>query len=143
MTSSDMDKYKLAKCRIWSGIVNAGQCLYVPWGFLICESSLNGAEVIGVRYMVVDDRRSSQFDALLSKLIPTNVRSIKANTSIAMVAKLIDAQNRAEATPVIASTEPTLSMIMKKVKEEQNKSVIAKVELATKGMSVASASGPP
>ena len=99
---------------IFAGVVEHGQALYLPWGHCIVEEVINGADVTGIRWMAIQDERSPAFEALLSKISPSDVVKVKPNTSLGFLLKVVDAQNH-----LAKQKEVPVAHVVQKIKVER------------------------
>jgi hypothetical protein len=76
-------------CEIWTADVTVGQGLYVPWGWVVAEKTLNGETHAGIRWMSFLDGATDGLKALTALLLPVDVSKIKAGTAAHFLGKVI------------------------------------------------------
>ncbi len=93
MTSTTLDKFKTANIKVWSGVVNPNEGIYLPMGYILSEVSLNGEECSGVRWILVDRVASLAMKGLVAKVFPEDISGVKPNTSLGFLLKVVQAIN--------------------------------------------------
>ena len=89
----------LEKADVVATTVNPGDIVYLPWGWCCAEECINNAEVFGLRFMVVRDSTSDEFDFVskifvsvhkaINKALPTDGSSSVISTVPALGSKCI------------------------------------------------------
>lgn len=129
------------------GRVKEGSALYLPWGWLLIEKTVNMSECGGVRWMWLPEIMDDSAKAMIIKLLPSDLSSVKPNTSLSFLRKIVEILNvqaaaaaakgaagkslpalkpgeKAPALPAPAAP-PSTQSFLQKVKEERKIALVA------------------
>ena len=73
---------------VYAGVVPKGTGLYVPWGYIVVESTLNGEETSGIRWMSFHDAYTPAFKKLVTHLLPADTSKVRPGTAAHFLVKI-------------------------------------------------------
>ena len=85
----------LAKCKCVATKVGPSQLLSIPWGWAVCECTLNNTNNAGLRWTDVRSAGTPGLNELI-KVIAPKPDEVKANTSTALLLKIVKGMAKAE-----------------------------------------------
>jgi hypothetical protein len=87
---SEADAARAGKMDQWAVRIKVGpgSLLYVPWGWVVCERSINGSCNAGFRWLMLDDNFTEPIVALADRVLPSQGSKAKANTSVAFLQRV-------------------------------------------------------
>ena len=88
----------LEKADVVATTVNPGDIVYLPWGWCCAEECINNAEVFGLRFMVVRDSTSDEFDFVSKMLVPDDATDVPSGSAAAFVVSVHKAIHKAPPT---------------------------------------------
>ena len=125
-----------AKVPLIQGVIPEGKGLFVPWGWVTAEKNDNNADSAGWRWTLVGDSGSENFDKLCSFSVPQDPTSLKANSTAALLSKIVDAINN--------DGVPTSSpLALKSTKASATKKEAGQQAIAENNPNAANAVAPP
>ena len=71
--------------------VPEGSGLFVPWGWITAEQNNNGKDSSGYRWCLLGDDAPSCFRKIANYTMPDDPRKVKANSTAALLAKVLEA----------------------------------------------------
>ena len=101
----------LEKADVVATTVNPGDIVDLPWGWCCAEECINNAEVFGLRFMVVRDSTSDEFDFVSKMLVPDDATDVPSGSAAAFVVSVHKAINKAlptDGSSSVISTVPAL-----------------------------------
>ena len=117
-----------------------GSLLYVPWGWVVCERTINGKLVIGLRWLSVSDWCSPALAALATLVLPGAGDKIKPNSSVGFLQRLLSKQCLHQTSIAAASGKAGLPEALK-VKLEAHRPVAKAAAAAPSSSEVSQAAG--
>ena len=101
--------------------LSPGSLLYVPWGWVVCERTINGNCTAGFRWLMVDDNFTEPIVTLAHRVLPSQGSKAKPNTSIAFLQRVCTIVNdlpKDQKAALPPSAFQQLSDVLKVKKEE-------------------------
>ena len=87
LSLAKMDSFAV-RCR-----ASAGSLLFVPWGWILVERTINSDIVTGFRWLLVSDELSSAFTALALRVLPKDGDKAKSNSAVAFLQRICSLLN--------------------------------------------------
>ena len=87
LSLAKMDSFAV-RCR-----ASAGSLLFIPWGWILVERTINSDIVSGFRWLLVSDELSSAFTALALRVLPKDGDKAKSNSAVAFLQRICSLLN--------------------------------------------------
>ena len=134
---SEADAGRAGKMDQWAVRIKVGpgSLLYVPWGWVVCERSINGSCTAGFRWLMLDDNFTEPIVALADRVLPSQGSKAKANTSVAFLQRVCTIVNDLSKDKKAALPPSAFKQLSDKlsVKKEQVKMETGTVNAEAKG----------
>ena len=77
-----------ASVEVYQAVVPENTGLYVPWGFIVAEASMNSAQTTGIRWMSYMDAYTPGFKMLVKHLLPSDPSKVRPGTAAHFLVKI-------------------------------------------------------
>ena len=77
-----------ANVQVYSCLVPEKHGLYVPWGYIVAEATVNSQQTWGIRWMAYTDAFTDCFKELVSHLLPHDRSKVRPGTAAHFLVKI-------------------------------------------------------
>ena len=105
--------------------VGPGSLLYVPWGWVVCERTINGSCTAGFRWLMLDDSFNESIATLASRVLPSDGSKAKSNTSVAFLQRVCTIVNDLSKENKVTLRPPALIQLADKLNVKKEHAVKA------------------